>query len=80
MRVLYDFVHIPLETKKNTIGIGTSQSLSGWNIPTVITDAEQTVEYTPVAFLPGDLDMFFTNFSSNQVGQRPLFNSIDGGK
>ncbi|KAF7800223.1 hypothetical protein EIP86_011470 [Pleurotus ostreatoroseus] len=58
LRALYNFVHVPVETKKNTIGI---------------------VEYTPVAFLPGDLDMFFKNFSSDQVGQRPLFNSIDGG-
>ncbi|KAH9933251.1 subtilisin-like protein [Epithele typhae] len=37
------------------------------------------VEYTPQAYVPSDLDMFFTNFSKSQVGQRPVMDSIDGG-
>jgi len=37
------------------------------------------VEYTPQAYLPGDLDLFFANFSKAQVGDRPIFDSIDGG-
>ncbi|EPS94928.1 hypothetical protein FOMPIDRAFT_1025983 [Fomitopsis schrenkii] len=37
------------------------------------------VEYTPQAYVASDLDLFFTNFSSSQVGQRPVLNSIDGG-
>ncbi|KAF4552344.1 Pro-kumamolisin activation domain-containing protein 3 [Elsinoe fawcettii] len=37
------------------------------------------VEYTPQAYLPGDLDLFFANFSPAQVGDRPIFDSIDGG-
>ncbi|PSR75788.1 hypothetical protein PHLCEN_2v8905 [Hermanssonia centrifuga] len=37
------------------------------------------VEYTPQAYVPSDLDMFFTNFSSSQVGQRPTLVGIDGG-
>lgn len=37
------------------------------------------VEYTPQAYVPSDLDLFFKNFSSKQVGQRPIFDSIDGG-
>lgn len=37
------------------------------------------VEYTPQAYLPEDLDMFFTNFSSDLVGQRPEFAPIQGG-
>ncbi|KAH9924575.1 subtilisin-like protein [Fomitopsis serialis] len=37
------------------------------------------VEYTPQAYNASDLDMFFGNFSPSQVGQRPVFNSIDGG-
>ncbi|CZR58166.1 probable tripeptidyl-peptidase 1 precursor [Phialocephala subalpina] len=37
------------------------------------------VEYTPQAYLPSDLDMFFRNFSPSQVGDRPIFDSIDGG-
>ncbi|KAH8994045.1 subtilisin-like protein [Lactarius akahatsu] len=38
------------------------------------------VEFTPQAFLAPDLDQFFTNFSSKQIGQRPTLVSIDGGK
>lgn len=37
------------------------------------------VEYTPQAYLPGDLDLFFNNFSEALVGERPTFDSIDGG-
>lgn len=37
------------------------------------------VEYTPQAYLPADLDLFFTNFSSGLVGQRPEFAPIQGG-
>ena len=29
--------------------------------------------------MPSDLDLFFRNFSTNQVGNRPIFDSIDGG-
>ncbi|KAI0648913.1 subtilisin-like protein [Trametes meyenii] len=37
------------------------------------------VEYTPQAYVPSDLDMFFGNFSKSQVGERPSLVSIDGG-
>ncbi|OBZ66344.1 Aorsin [Grifola frondosa] len=37
------------------------------------------VEYTPQAHNPSDFDLFFGNFSSSQVGQRPTLVSIDGG-
>ncbi|KAF7197078.1 Tripeptidyl-peptidase SED1 [Pseudocercospora fuligena] len=37
------------------------------------------VEYTPQAYVPSDLDLFFKNFSTKQVGNRPIFDSIDGG-
>ncbi|CCM05401.1 uncharacterized protein FIBRA_07617 [Fibroporia radiculosa] len=37
------------------------------------------VEYTPQAYVPSDLDMFFANFSKGQVGERPDMVSIDGG-
>lgn len=37
------------------------------------------VEYTPQAYLPADLDLFFTNFSSAQVGERPIFDAVQGG-
>ncbi|TFK53218.1 subtilisin-like protein [Heliocybe sulcata] len=37
------------------------------------------VEYTPQAYLQSDLDMFFKNFSTSQVGKSPVEVSIDGG-
>ena len=37
------------------------------------------VEYTPQAYLEKDLDLFFSNFSKAQVGDRPTLDSIDGG-
>lgn len=37
------------------------------------------VEYTPQAYVPSDLDLFFKNFSTKQVGNRPILDSIDGG-
>ena len=37
------------------------------------------VEYTPQSFLQGDLDLFFANFSKNQVQRTPIVDSIDGG-
>ncbi|KAI0266714.1 subtilisin-like protein [Gloeopeniophorella convolvens] len=37
------------------------------------------VEFTPQAYLAGDLDLFFANFSKSQVGKRPNLLSIDGG-
>lgn len=38
------------------------------------------VEYGYQSYLPGDLDLFFTNFSTEQVGARPLLDSVDGGE
>ncbi|PCH35779.1 subtilisin-like protein [Wolfiporia cocos MD-104 SS10] len=37
------------------------------------------VEYTPQAYVASDLDLFFSNFSPSQVGERPNLVSIDGG-
>ncbi|KAF8517278.1 subtilisin-like protein [Hysterangium stoloniferum] len=37
------------------------------------------VEFTPQAFLQGDLDLFFGNFSPSLVGTSPKLVSIDGG-
>ncbi|KAF8265229.1 subtilisin-like protein [Lactarius quietus] len=37
------------------------------------------VELTPQAYVASDLDLFFKNFSSTQLGQRPQLVSIDGG-
>jgi tripeptidyl-peptidase-1 len=37
------------------------------------------VQYTPQSYLGSDLDMFFSNYSKDQVQTRPIFNSVDGG-
>ncbi|KAK7059628.1 subtilisin-like protein [Favolaschia claudopus] len=37
------------------------------------------VEYTPQAYLGSDLDMWFSNFSSDLVGARPVLKAVDGG-
>lgn len=37
------------------------------------------VEYGFQSYLPTDLDLFFANFSTSQVGARPTLNSVDGG-
>ena len=37
------------------------------------------VEYSAQSYLPSDLDLFFANFSTSQVGNRPTLDSIDGG-
>ena len=36
------------------------------------------VEYTPQSFLQADLDLFFANFSKNQVQRTPITDLIDG--
>lgn len=42
--------------------------------------ANYKVEYTPQAYVASDLDMFFEEFSPTQVGERPVMDSIDGGR
>lgn len=37
------------------------------------------VEYTPQVYLQADLELFFANFSTNQVQRTPTLASIDGG-
>ncbi|KAJ7260957.1 peptidase S8/S53 domain-containing protein [Mycena haematopus] len=37
------------------------------------------VEYTPLAYVGSDLDLFFANFSPSLVGRRPELISVDGG-
>lgn len=36
------------------------------------------VEYTPQAYVPHDLDLFFANYSKAAVGSRPILDAIDG--
>ncbi|RDW84876.1 putative tripeptidyl-peptidase 1 [Coleophoma cylindrospora] len=47
--------------------------------PVAASNSYGIVEYTPQAYLPSDLDLFFANFSPALVGSRPEFESIDGG-
>lgn len=52
-------------------------------IPPVLTNLQTNpygvVEYSPQAFLQSDLDLFFANYSKNQVHKSPNLISIDGG-
>ncbi|KAJ6542703.1 subtilisin-like protein [Mycena capillaripes] len=52
------------------------------DVPTIRSASKNSfaiVEYTPLAYVPSDLDLFFANFSPNLVGSRPELISIDGG-
>ena len=52
-------------------------------IPPVATNLQKNaygiVEYSPQAYLQGDLDLFFANYSRKQVQRTPTLVSIDGG-
>lgn len=92
LRALYNINYKPVSTQKNSYGIGESRFVSKVESS---TDIIFLVEFTPQAFLTGDLDLFFTyvivipyntfsdfafsNFSTSQVGSRPILVSIDGG-
>jgi tripeptidyl-peptidase-1 len=54
--------------------------LYNFNYTPVATDKNTfgIVEFTPQAYLPGDLDLFFSNFSPSLVGVRPNAVLIDG--
>ena len=51
-------------------------------IPFALTNVQKNpfgiVEYTPQAFLQTDLNLFFANFSKNQVQRTPIEDLIDG--
>lgn len=80
LRALYSIDYTPVATDKNSFGIGERSSLICVGYTSGRADGLCVVELTPQAFLAGDLDVFFGNFSSSQVGQRPTLISIDGGK
>ena len=48
------------------------------NLKSVKGNSYGIVEYTPQAYVPTDLDLFFANFSTRQVGNRPITDLIDG--
>ena len=52
-------------------------------IPPVVTNLQTNpfgvVEYSPQAYLQSDLNLFFANYSKNQVHKSPNLISIDGG-
>ncbi|KAH9942399.1 subtilisin-like protein [Epithele typhae] len=68
LRKLYDFEYefqAPLET----VGSGASH-----------LNAVGVVELTTQTYTPKDLDIFFKKYAPDVVGQRPVLNSINGGK
>lgn len=48
------------------------------NNETVEENSFGVAEFTPQAYLPYDLDIFFSNFSKRLVGERPIFKPIHG--
>ncbi|KJA23288.1 hypothetical protein HYPSUDRAFT_201573 [Hypholoma sublateritium FD-334 SS-4] len=62
------------------ITLACLRALYGIDYTPVATDKNTfgIVEFTPQAFLPGDLDLFFKNFAPNMVGVRPIPVLIDG--
>ncbi|KAA1472283.1 hypothetical protein DENSPDRAFT_171643 [Dentipellis sp. KUC8613] len=70
-----------LENCDENITPACLRALYSVNYTPVATDKNTygIVEFTPQAFLAGDLDLFFGNFSPSQVGTRPKLIAIDGG-
>ncbi|KDR82525.1 hypothetical protein GALMADRAFT_828163 [Galerina marginata CBS 339.88] len=69
-----------LATCDKMITLDCLRALYNINYTPVATDKNSfgVVEFTPQAFLPGDLDLFFRNFSPSLVGVRPKSVLIDG--
>ena len=56
------------------------RALYGIPINNEITEGNSfgVAEFTPQAYVPYDLDIFFSNFSRRLLGQRPIFQPING--
>ncbi|KAF8158454.1 subtilisin-like protein [Crassisporium funariophilum] len=69
-----------LATCDKMITLDCLRALYNINYKPVATDKNSfgIVEFTPQAFLAGDLDLFFRNFSPSLVGVRPKSVLIDG--
>jgi hypothetical protein len=72
LTVQWDIVSLQFLLKHIEIGIC---SLHG---PVVKGNTLGIVEYTPESYLPSDLDLFFKTYEPAAVGERPVFDSIDG--
>ncbi|KAI5121353.1 hypothetical protein M0805_000661 [Coniferiporia weirii] len=70
-----------LENCDENITPACLQALYSVDYTPVATDKNTygIVEFTPQAFLQGDLNLFFGNFSPSLVGVSPIFIAIDGG-
>lgn len=69
-----------LDTCDQIITLDCLRALYNINYTPVATDKNSfgIVEFTPQAFLPGDLDLFFGSFAPSLVGVRPNAILIDG--
>lgn len=74
LRALYE---LPLEAPAHPQS--KLQFFSNYKLGLINSDSYGVVEYAPQTYLQSDLDMFFTNFSSQLVGKSPILNSVDGG-
>uniref|UniRef100_A0A0W0G632 tripeptidyl-peptidase II n=1 Tax=Moniliophthora roreri TaxID=221103 RepID=A0A0W0G632_MONRR len=75
------FVTPSLSTCDQYITLDCLRALYNFDYKPIATDKNTygIVEFTPQAYVPEDLDIFFGNFSPSQVGARPELVSIDGG-
>jgi tripeptidyl-peptidase-1 len=49
------------------------------NMRTHLNNSFGIVQYTPQNYVASDLDLFFSNYSKNQVQTRPILHSVGGG-
>ncbi|KAG6902424.1 hypothetical protein C0995_000350 [Termitomyces sp. Mi166 len=75
LRALYSVDYTPVATDRNSYGIG---GVNVHLLPRSPVTHISPVEFTPQAFLQGDLDLFFRNFSPSLVGVKPNTVLIDG--
>lgn len=71
-----------LEDCSNNITPDCLRALYGIPLAPILTNPANSygiVEYTPQSYIGSDLDLFFSNYSRNQVQRRPILDSIDGG-
>lgn len=76
LRALYGLIYEPLAASKNSYGIGTFPEFCYLYLALMTA----SVEYTPQAYRPADLDMFAKKYAPGNLGKRPTLVSIDGGQ
>ena len=78
LRVLYNFNYTLQVPEQHSLGVGVYTTAYIYHI--ISTDITyNAVEFGSVILNYTDLDLFFEQFDTAQVGKRPAFFGIDGG-